>query len=51
MSTTERDDLRDRVEETLGEHRDLLERLAELDTDLSDDAKRALEILDEGGQS
>lgn len=52
MSThSDPDDLREHVEESLGEHRDLLERLAELDTDLSEDAKRALEILNEGGQS
>lgn len=51
MKTTTRDvdDLRDHVEESLGEHRELLELLAKLDTDLSEDAKRALELLEEGG--
>lgn len=40
------EDLQQHVEETLGDHRNLLERLAELDTGLSDDAARAIEILD-----
>jgi hypothetical protein len=39
------------IEEELGEHRDVLERLADLDTKLSDDAERVLEILDGGDQS
>lgn len=39
------------VRERLGDHREVLERLAELDTPLSDDAQRALEILDGGDQS
>jgi len=58
MSTTEEptkrlDRYTDReiVQEELGEHRDVLERLAELDTPLSDDAERALELLDGGSQS
>jgi hypothetical protein len=42
---------REIIEEELGEHRDLLERLAGLDTKLSDDAERALKILDGGDQS
>ena len=42
---------REILEEELGEFRDELERLAELDTPLSADADRALEILDGGGQS
>jgi hypothetical protein len=37
------------VQESLGEHREVLEKLAELDTGLSDDAKRALSLLDEEG--
>lgn len=37
------------VRERLGDHRDLLKRLSELDTELSDDAARVLEILSESG--
>ncbi|MDS0220866.1 hypothetical protein NDI54_05795 [Haloarcula sp. S1AR25-5A] len=51
MTTADTDELRDHVEESLGDHRDLLELLADLDTDLSEDAQRALEILEDGGQS
>ena len=40
MSTPDLDELRNHVEDSLGEHRDLLERLAELDTGLSEDALR-----------
>jgi len=51
MKPTETDELREHVEESLGDHRDLLQLLADLDTDLSEDAQRALEILEESGQS
>lgn len=40
-------DLEEHVQETLGPHREVLEALAELDNELSDDAVRALAILDE----
>lgn len=46
-------ELQEYVCDRLGDHRDLLERLADLDTDLSEDAARVLEILDasrDGGQ-
>ena len=41
------------VRERLAEHRSVLETLARTDNDLAEDARRALEILDEsdGGQS
>lgn len=39
-------DIEQHVEEALGDRRDILERLAEMNTDLSDDAARAIEILD-----
>jgi len=41
------------VRERLAEHRSVLETLARTDHDLAEDARRALEILDEsdGGQS
>jgi len=42
---------REILEEELGEYHELLERLARLDTALSADAERALEILDGGDQS
>lgn len=55
MSTTtdDRIDLPEDEEEweRLAEHRGLLETLAGLDTGLSDDARRALELLEERDQS
>lgn len=41
------EELLDHVEETLGNHRETLEKLADLDTQLSDDAERALQLLEE----
>ncbi|WP_192498424.1 hypothetical protein [Halorussus halophilus] len=35
------------VQERLGNHREVLEALSELDNELSSDAKTALEILDQ----
>ncbi|QLD89540.1 hypothetical protein HWV07_11055 [Natronomonas salina] len=40
-------ELEEHVQETLGPHREVLEALAELDNELSEDAKHALAILDE----
>lgn len=40
-------ELEEYVQETLGPHREVLEALSELDTELSDDAEDALAILDD----
>ena len=40
-------ELEEHVQETLGPHREVLEALTELDNELSDDAERALAILDD----
>lgn len=39
--------LAEHVQETLGPHREVLEALADLDNELSDDAEHALAILDD----
>lgn len=44
-------ELQEHVHDLLGDHRALLERVARLDTDLSDDAYRALQILDATDQN
>lgn len=44
-----REELEAAVEDRLGDHTGCLERLAEMDTDLSDDARQALEIIEDGG--
>lgn len=41
----------DVVRERLEAHRSTLETLARTDNDLAEDARRALELLDEGDQS
>lgn len=43
-------DLNEYARERLAPHREHLERLAELDTDLSEDAKKALRMLNEAEQ-
>ena len=40
---------REVLEERFGDRRHVLERIVQLDTALSDDAERILQILDEGG--
>lgn len=40
-------ELVEHVQERLGQHREVLEALTDLDNELSADAERALEILDE----
>jgi len=42
-----REELAEHVHERLGQHREVLEALAELDNELSADARTALEILDQ----
>lgn len=45
------DEREDYAYERLAPHRESLERLAELDIELSDDARRALTLLDEQEQN